>query len=180
MMHKRNMFVALITTAIVSSHTLMGIVMEPQLVNEGGTYYIRHSVPVESMHAGAPYNQFQQLSTMARIIDITGNKVGIAPSDICGYGSKMQGNVSDNDESTGLIVCRSGKVFDNVDRQTVSTTGTPAWIQFPRNYIGQTKLLGREGMRPGSGKKIIYLDRNQEVGIPEGEISTEYPENDIH
>ena len=173
-MYERNIFVAFITTAIISAHTLMGIVLEPRLVKEGDGYYIRYLEP-NNASSPTPSDRLQHRSTIAPIVDTFRNQVGIAASDICGY---MQGNLFEDNESTGLIVCQSGKVFDNIITRSSSRTETPGWFLkgAPGNYVGQTIVF--EGTRAGSSnsKKIIYFDRNQkDVGIP----PTEYPQNNI-
>lgn len=148
---------SIITFALISS-SLFCLAVRPKLIQENGAYRIERYIPVVDAR-GIEMKRFTTQSANARVIDTRGNNVGIAAGDVCAYAmfpNIETFSVSTASSGTDLVVCKSGKVFQNVSTIVGSRTGTPPHLQY-KNYIGQSSLIGEESKRYGAGKRIIYL-----------------------
>lgn len=87
-------------------------------------------------------------------VDTTNNKVGLKYVEVCKF-----------DPADAKIYCKVKEDnmlvdvnFDEVEVVEGSSTGTPPWLQYKEDYIGQTVGVDAHGV-PGAGKRTIYLKK---------------------
>lgn len=152
-----------ITIFVLSgSSYLMSLERLPQLVESNGEYRIKRYVsalpesdpyiPLVSELATPLERRYITEYLNATVINTSMNNVGISSADVCAYGELPSKRIGIDAE--GIIVCRSGRSFRNVNSEKGSSTGTPSYLYYD-NYIGQRILPGRSGM-PGATKRITY------------------------
>jgi len=79
-------------------------------------------------------------------VDTENNKIGLQ-TGTCKFNPK-----------TKTIICEEAKIEFPVSVHNVSATGTPPWLQFKSNYVGQT-TMETKGSKPGQSKRKIYLKK---------------------